>query len=111
MAIGEIGAAVAKAAEVTAEVAEKSAEVAAKIEKAAEVTGKISEIKASGITLEQAKGFIDSKVKAFDEITDKLGGKYSDLKNDIDPETKTNKTEKHHMPLIYTTFLSIYFNK
>lgn len=98
MPIAEIGATVAKVAEVTAKVAEKSAEVAAKAEKTAEVAGKVSEIKVSGISLEQAKGFVDSKVKAFDEITGKLGGRFADLKNDVDPETKTNKTEKHHMP-------------
>lgn len=101
MPIAEIGAAVGKAVEVAAEVAEKTAEVAAKAAEAAEateVTGKLSEIKATGISLEEAKGFVDSKVKGFDEIKGQQGGRFADLKNDIDPETKINKTEKHHMP-------------
>ena len=110
MVLAEIGAGVAKAVEVTvktAEAVEKTAETAGRaIEttseigaKGAGIAGKLGDIKpATGISLGEAKGFIDSKIKPINEITGKLGGRYADLKNDIDPKTKLNKTEKHHMP-------------
>lgn len=91
----EIASAVVK----MAEVASKAAEVASK---AAEVTKEVAAeskiIPKSEMTVGQAKEFVDGKVKSVTEIHSASGGRFADLKNDIDPKTGTNKTEKHHIP-------------